>query len=125
ESHEPPDPQPALALSAGFHIAAMFNKADTAEVVTGDLRHGIAAALATLGTSKLDLSPVTCACGDGVRGGGEQCDGTDFGGASCGSYGYAMGDLLCQQCSISTAGCSGGDPWLPPEADPELAGCEG
>lgn len=52
----------------------------------------------------------------------EQCDGTDFGGLSCGSYGYENGSLLCTStCSISTDGCSGGVTHSPP---PSYAGCE-
>ncbi|MGD2109537.1 MAG: serine hydrolase, partial [Phycisphaerae bacterium] len=55
-------------------------------------------------------------CGDGVKEGGEACDGTDFGGSSCGSYGFAMGDLNCvANCgTIDTSGCSGGQSNIPP-----------
>jgi hypothetical protein len=60
--------------------------------------------------------PDSPCCGDGMKEGYEACDGTDFGGASCGSYGFEMGDLQCiANCgTISTAGCSGGTSLLPP-----------
>jgi len=48
-------------------------------------------------------------CGDGIRNFGEVCDGTDFGGKSCATFNYQMGDLICNDClQISTALCSGG-----------------
>ena len=66
---------------------------------------------------ELDLADggIPC-CGDGVRDPGQLCDGTDFGGLSCASFGYEMGDLICGPgCqSIDTSGCSGGISTLPP-----------
>jgi len=47
-------------------------------------------------------------CGNGVRDGAEYCDGTDFGGKSCASFGFEMGDLSCNACYIDLSGCSGG-----------------
>jgi len=49
--------------------------------------------------------------GVGIRGDGnvdfqEVCDGTNFGGLTCASYGFTGGSLSCSSCtSISTAGC--------------------
>jgi len=46
-------------------------------------------------------------CGDGEVTGYEVCDGTDFAGKNCGTYGYNRGTLLClNDCSsISTENC--------------------
>ncbi|HYH44191.1 MAG TPA: DNRLRE domain-containing protein [Thermoanaerobaculia bacterium] len=45
-------------------------------------------------------------CGNGVREGGEQCDGADLGGATCLSRGFASGTLACKSnCAFDTAGC--------------------
>lgn len=45
-------------------------------------------------------------CGNGAIETGEQCDGTNFGGPTCASYGYNGGTLQCVGCLISTAACS-------------------
>jgi len=48
---------------------------------------------------------------DGVLDPGEQCDGGDFGGTTCSTYGYNSGSLSCTgSCTINSAGCfnSGG-----------------
>ena len=46
-------------------------------------------------------------CGNGIKENGESCDGTDFGGTTCASYGYNNGSLSCSaSCVISTANCS-------------------
>lgn len=51
----------------------------------------------------------------------EECDGTDFGGADCGTYGYNTGNLACTyDCRLDLSDCSvvgeeepdpGSDPW--------------
>ena len=47
-------------------------------------------------------------CGNGVRNDGESCDGTDFGGASCLTLGYASGTLGCDdECHFVTTACEG------------------
>jgi cysteine-rich repeat protein len=46
-------------------------------------------------------------CGDGVRQGGESCDGTDLGGSDCTTFGFAGGVLLCTAaCAFDTTGCT-------------------
>ncbi|MBC7074323.1 hypothetical protein H5T58_03015, partial [Candidatus Parcubacteria bacterium] len=35
-------------------------------------------------------------CGDGIKQGSEECDGHDFGGKSCKSFGYSEGELICR-----------------------------
>jgi hypothetical protein len=48
-------------------------------------------------------------CGNGLLEGPEECDGSNFGGASCLSFGYIGGSLLCSgQCFINTVNCESG-----------------
>ncbi|MCA9708833.1 MAG: hypothetical protein KDK70_23515 [Myxococcales bacterium] len=49
-------------------------------------------------------------CGDGIQQGPENCDGIDFGGETCVSLGFDMGNLGCIQatCSFNFSGCEGG-----------------
>jgi hypothetical protein len=64
-------------------------------------------------------------CGDGIQQGPEDCDGIDFGGETCASIGFDMGNLGCNlaTCQFVYSGCSGGmyfqdfegGPPLPPE----------
>ncbi|MCC6523703.1 MAG: redoxin domain-containing protein [Polyangiaceae bacterium] len=45
-------------------------------------------------------------CGDGLVGAVEQCDGSDFGGATCASHGFDEGSLGCfNSCTVDTSGC--------------------
>jgi hypothetical protein len=47
-------------------------------------------------------------CGDGIRTGPEECDGTDLGGQSCAGLGLGSGDLGCTEgCTFDTSGCAG------------------
>ncbi len=47
-------------------------------------------------------------CGNGIIEAGEQCDGNNFGGATCQTFGYAGGALRCDpaSCQLDTSGCS-------------------
>lgn len=59
-------------------------------------------------TSATAWSPVPgCGkCGDGKVNGTEACDGTDLGGATCGSLGKGTGTLTCKpDCTLDTSGC--------------------
>lgn len=48
-------------------------------------------------------------CGDGAIAAGEQCDGTDLGGDSCASLGFASGTLGCTTaCRFDTSACAMG-----------------
>ncbi|MBV1860986.1 MAG: hypothetical protein KUG77_21395, partial [Nannocystaceae bacterium] len=70
-------------------------------------------------------------CGDGIRNGGEVCDGNDLGGASCTSVGFDMGALSCNaSCTHNTSGCGflncggQGDFCLFDENDPQGSCCD-
>lgn len=61
-------------------------------------------------------------CGDGTIDAGEQCDGSNLGGATCESLGYGTGALGCKQnCTFDYSGCSGGGGIIEIE-NPLLAG---
>lgn len=47
-------------------------------------------------------------CGDDVKNATEECDGSNYGGKSCASYGYTKGNLICSSCSIDRSGCNNG-----------------
>jgi len=45
-------------------------------------------------------------CGDGVKDGGEECDGADLGGTDCTDYGYGSPDGLgCTACELDFSSC--------------------
>jgi hypothetical protein len=45
-------------------------------------------------------------CGNGVKDPGEQCDGDDFGGKTCASYGLGSGSLTCNMfCGVVASSC--------------------
>ncbi|MDX1382867.1 MAG: hypothetical protein R3190_04430 [Thermoanaerobaculia bacterium] len=45
-------------------------------------------------------------CGNGVIDGAEECDGSDFGTATCGDSGFPGGDLTCtSECTLDTSSC--------------------
>jgi len=46
-------------------------------------------------------------CGNQVAEFGEGCDGADFRGATCRSYGFESGTLACDQCDVDLGGCTG------------------
>jgi Calcineurin-like phosphoesterase/Purple acid Phosphatase, N-terminal domain len=47
-------------------------------------------------------------CGNGIRESGEECDGLDFGTASCIDFGCANGTLICNlSCMIDSSSCQG------------------
>ncbi len=59
-----------------------------------------------LGFAVVDWTGGATVCGNGVREGGEQCDGADLGGATCASQGFSGGTLACKgNCAFDTAGC--------------------
>lgn len=64
----------------------------------------------TAGTANgMQMQPLAAAayCGNGIRENGEDCDGTDFGSATCQSQGFSAGSLQCNAaCSLIVSGCS-------------------
>lgn len=55
----------------------------------------------------INVSAVVPGCGDGIIGSGEQCDGANLDGATCGSRGFAGGTLSCSSiCTFETSACS-------------------
>jgi hypothetical protein len=55
----------------------------------------------------VDISATVPGCGDGIMSSGEECDGTDFGGATCISSGFVSGTLSCSSsCNLFTTSCS-------------------
>ena len=67
--------------------------------------------LACTAACVFDTSGCTCGpastCGNGIKDGNEQCDGSDLGGATCASLGYTRdGTLACTAgCSYDRSGC--------------------
>ena len=66
----------------------------------------------TLVCDSCEISTIQCiggvvgTCGDGIINVGEECDGTNFGGLSCISFGFTGGGTLnCNLCHIGTFGC--------------------
>ena len=48
---------------------------------------------------------VSAVCGNGVIEGSEQCEGNNFNGSTCQSFGFTQGLLTCSGCAIDTSGC--------------------
>ncbi|HKU42400.1 MAG TPA: CAP domain-containing protein [Polyangiales bacterium] len=68
-------------------------------------------ALGSNDSAQLDDVKLTAAydsrCGDGVRSGSEQCDGSDLGGNTCTGVGFNGGALSCAaDCTLNTAQCT-------------------
>jgi hypothetical protein len=59
------------------------------------------------GTGALTIDALVPGCGDGLVGVGEQCDGLNLGGNTCGSVGFSGGTLSCTlSCTFNTTACS-------------------
>jgi hypothetical protein len=81
-------------------------------------------ALQSLAASAVNITAtVNPVCGNGVIESGEQCDGSNLGGASCVSLGFSGGTLSCNSnCAFNTSQCTsggggggGGGGYIPPE----------
>lgn len=54
-----------------------------------------------------DGACITAVCGNGIREGSEECDGTDLGGQTCSGLGYAFGNLTCtSSCTFNETQCN-------------------
>ncbi|MCK5122968.1 MAG: dockerin type I repeat-containing protein [Candidatus Pacebacteria bacterium] len=59
--------------------------------------------------STQEASTTSPICGNNIQETGEQCDGSDLGGASCVSQGFSSGTLLCaSSCVFDTSSCTSG-----------------
>ncbi|MCW5890223.1 MAG: hypothetical protein KIT14_06685 [bacterium] len=52
------------------------------------------------------ITTMATLCGDGRISQGEVCDGSDLGGQTCASLGYARGKLRCVECHLDTRNCT-------------------
>ena len=70
---------------------------DSCSVVISDIQRGL-----------FVLRPSTrCVCGNAVQEGSEECDGTEFGGATCDDFGCSGGILSCDaSCSVDLTFCT-------------------
>jgi hypothetical protein len=69
-------------------------------------------------------------CGNNIKEEGEECDGTDLGGATCRSLGFTGGTLSCSaSCNFNTSDCTsggggggggGGGAYVPPPAETKV-----
>ncbi len=75
------------------------------------------------GCSNGFCGPMVTLCGDGIQQGAESCDGTDFGDATCQSYGFYGGNLVCTStCEVRTQLCVLEEPSCEPGTLPEVGG---
>ena len=73
---------------------------------TGGMATAVSSSSAS-GTSSSTGTGGTSPCGNGKIDPGEECDGTDFGGATCQSLGLDAGMLACTaSCHIVVSGCT-------------------
>ncbi len=64
----------------------------------------------------VEITALVPGCGDGLIGVGEQCDGSNLGGASCSSLGFRSGSVSCsatcmyvtESCTVGSSGGGGG-----------------
>lgn len=75
------------------------------------------------GTATVQATIKITVCGNNIKETGEQCDGSDLGGATCQSLGYPGGTLSCRaDCTFNTSGCTtagggGGPAYIPPPSE--------
>lgn len=66
-------------------------------------------ALASSSQLQIRLASPPPVCGNNIKEGGEQCDGTDLNSQTCVSRGFSSGNLSCNtDCTFNTTGCTSG-----------------
>lgn len=95
---DPGDPAESISPDVGTSTCADFN-----DVFGDPFQSGILGCESDCSA----FSTSTCwTCGNGNKEQEEICDQTDFGGATCTTYGFAGGSLICtSECQINTANC--------------------
>jgi len=98
------------AIASAFPRAATWLAAVAAAMPDSDARDALLSFEQALdGPDDDGLPDLQCGtrCGDGVRAGFEQCDGTDLGGVACESFGFASGTLACSaSCTLDVTLCT-------------------
>ena len=105
----PPDCRPDGAPIGGTETATSSGDSETTSAATGT-ETGVETDTGTDTEMGTDTETETGEpeCGNGIKEDGEQCDGTDFGDATCDDpYGLPEGTLTCvpNQCVIDTSSC--------------------
>lgn len=79
---------------------------DSSTTTTGMGPGGASGSTTTTTTTASSTSSGGPVCGNGIKEGGEACDGAQLGGQSCTTLGYSKGDgLKCTVCQLDGAGC--------------------
>ena len=90
-------------------IRASYIKYEVIQGVNNNVNNNLGQEIVVEGKVAGDREPI---CGDGEINAGEQCDGNDLNGQSCGDYGYNKGALRCNEpdaarnrCRYDMSGC--------------------
>jgi hypothetical protein len=67
----------------------------------------LSTAYAGMTVMRRPLSSVSAYCGDGIRNGSDECDGSDYGVSTCATYSCTGGSLTCSSCIIGIGSCTG------------------
>ena len=109
--------------SSSWSATALSSAANAGKLLQLDVRYGTDGAaqgfgfhfdqvtLTNFNLQVADAQSNSCTapvCGNGVKEGTEECDGTDFGGQTCGNFGCSGGSLSCTgSCTINSGSCTG------------------
>ncbi|MCA9517429.1 MAG: hypothetical protein KC635_20955 [Myxococcales bacterium] len=102
----------SACVAAGCGNGVVESPAEECEVGQTKLCNqlGFTSGDATCDTQSCKWVKTACTggCGNGVKDGADQCDGSDLGGAGCGTLGFSGGSLSCNaSCQYDTSRCSG------------------